>query len=262
MNAEATVKKLLENDPEMSFDDMTRDWTNADWREFDAYTAKLPIVYLKGGWPYYMDSENVQLWPLRGSQRAYSFDGFDEFRAFMEEQGKGTGAEDVERHVYTPYQRPADPAPIPLEKKLAHEVFRSGNYVFLKMPQDETFIQREGIDMQHCLAVAHKDYCKRMVNAEIDLFSMTDLTTGLPVVDIEIALTRSSYGGPVKQPTVTQLRGMRNECPPKDAYLPAIAAFFESYGKDWKLTGIRSFDGRFDGEEFLRRWNAIKGSQS
>jgi hypothetical protein len=261
MNAEAIVKNLLENDDqETSFDAYSADWDDETWREFDAHTSNLPVIYLKGGWPYYMDTENLQLWPLRGAQRMYSFEDFDQFRAFMEEQGRGTGAEDIERHVYTPYVRPADPDPIPLEKKLAHEVFRFGNYVFLKMPQEEHFIQREGIDMQHCLAVAHKDYCARMRNAEIDLYSMTDLRDGLPKVDIEVALTRSSYGGPVQQPTVTQLRGMRNECPPKDIFLPAIAAFMESYGKNWKLTGIRSFDGRFDGEEFLKRWNTIKGA--
>lgn len=90
---------------------------------------------------------------------------------------------------------------------------------------------------------------------------MTDKTTNMPVVDIEVALVASSYGGPVDSPTVTQIRGMRNQCPPKDDYIPSLMEFFNTYGRGWKLHGhgVKNFDYQMDGQLLVERWEELKG---
>jgi len=253
------VRRLLEDDGEAEpVYNWEREWFNGDRRAVIDYLSVLTTIYLDGK-PYFNDSNEAILFPRREGDPAYRFDTYDAYRDFLRAHNADTEGMDVdvERHVYN-IKLPTVPK-ISLEDKLKHEVYRTrdGQWIFLKMPTDENFIQREGVDMRHCLSVAYKDYCARMRTAEIDLYSMIDATKGKPVVDIEIALTKSSYGGPVGQPTVTQLRGEANECPPQDKYLPALAEFFSAFGKNWKLTGVRSFDGRFDGEEFLKRWHAL-----
>lgn len=163
-------------------------------------------------------------------------------------------------HIFTPTSNNKAPNIIPIEDKIKMKVFEHGNYIFYPLPLDEEFIRREGWDMQHCLAFCQKDYCNRMRDKKIEVYSMTDKTTNMPVVDIEVALVDSSYGGPVDGPTVTQIRGMRNQCPPKDDYIPSLMEFFKNYGEGWKLGGhgVKNFDYQMDGELLLERWNQIQ----
>lgn len=167
---------------------------------------------------------------------------------------------DDSTHVFRASDRQAAPRVVPLEEKEAHEVFRSGDYLFLRLPADEEFVRREGWDMNHCLAVCQDDYCRRMRLGEIEVYSMTHIPTNRPVVDIEVALTRSSYGGGVDMPTVSQIRGVANQCPPDDRYLPHLADFFCSIGSGWRIQGhgVRNFDSRHDGDVVMRRWAQVR----
>lgn len=142
--------------------------------------------------------------------------------------------------------------------KKRNSVFSDDEYIFYELPCSEEFIRQEGILMEHCLEYANNDYCRRMIAGEIKVFSMTNKHTNMPVVDIEVAFTKSSYGGPVSKPTVSQIRGIRNECPPKDDYIPSLIKFFESYGRDWIVqTDIKNFDGQTDGIILYKRWNEL-----
>jgi hypothetical protein len=171
---------------------------------------------------------------------------------------------DLVNHIYTPVRPPEAPK-YSLEQKRAYLVYESGPFIFLKLPVDPLFVRREGIDMQHCLAWAHVDYCRRMAAGEIEVYSMTDTRDEMPKVDIEVALVKSSYSySKIEQPTVTQIRGPRNELPPKDEFIPALMDFFTNYGKSWALTfhGVRNFDGRVDGDVFMQRWQQLQTGQS
>jgi hypothetical protein len=116
------------------------------------------------------------------------------------------------------------------------------------------------MDMRHCLAVAYSDYCRRMRAGEIEVYSLTHHPTNMPVVDIEVALTRSSYGGPVDgptvSPTVSQIRGIANQCPPDDSFLPHLMEFLRIAGSRWKIEGhsVGTFDGKCDGDLVTGRW--------
>lgn len=166
---------------------------------------------------------------------------------------------DLSRHAYALRDHVQVRTYTLLEKK-AHQVFAHGPYIFLKLPTDPEFIRREGVDMMHCLSVDHENYCRRMQAGEIEVYSMTDTRDNLPKVDIEVALTRSSYGGPVDEPTVTQIRGPRNQLPPDDQHLESLMAFLYLYGTDWVLCGhgVVNFDRRTDGDVVLGRWTALK----
>lgn len=217
----------------------------------------LPKIYVYGI-QYAVDAVNLRLIDCANPETGFEFDTEDELWDFVEsETGMDTDA--VTHHVYEPRKQEPEPPPIPMERKLRHEVFRYGNFVILKLPAEHDFIRREGISMKHCLSVAYVDYCKRMASGEVEQFSLTDLRDGEPRVNFELSLLRSSYGGPVTKPCITQIRGIRNECPPKDEYLEPIMAFFRT--KDWIIGGhgIRSFDGGVDGDKFLRRYREISG---
>ena len=133
------------------------------------------------------------------------------------------------------------------------------------LPHDDVeFIVREGIDMQHCLASRYtaEDYLRRMQAGEHSVYSLFRLDDGKPEVDIEISWTHSSYGGAVNRPTVTQLRGPRNQCPPDDDTILPLEAWFNTH-PDWVVSGhgVRSFDGRVDGDEFAIRLAELKGNK-
>jgi hypothetical protein len=231
--------------------------------EFYEYVDSLPVLYLEGN-RYSVDDQKRFLIPESPGGEWYRFETGQELQDFLLAHG-GNDEDmevDVAKHIYR--QRQPDSGPrkpqMSVEDRMPHRVFEFGDFLFLKLPMDEEFIRKEGVDMQHCLAVAQKDYCRRMVSGEIEVYSLTDKRDGFPKVDIEVALTRSSYGGPVQKPVVTQIRGLRNECPPKDEYIPALMAFFEGYGKDWQLTthGTRNFDGRLDGDLLVKRWKDLQ----
>lgn len=173
----------------------------------------------------------------------YTIDGFDPYS-----------------HIFTPSPKNTAPAVVPIERKMELKVFEDGKYVYYPLPADEEWVRREGWDMQHCLAFCQKDYCNRMRDKKIEVYSMTDKTTNMPVVDIEVALTESSYGGPVDKISVTQIRGIRNQCPPRDDYIPSLMEFFKNYGQDWSLGGhgVKNFDYQMDGELLLERWEQIQ----
>jgi hypothetical protein len=238
------------------FADMTED-------DFWDYMAGLPSTFLTDGGEYLLDYQNNFILQAEGKGPNYRFDDEVQMNRFLTyHEAKEDMEVDAERHVYVSKREPAV-KPIPMEQKREHVVHEYGPYVFLKLPLDPDFIQREGIDMQHCLAVAHHDYCNRMRSGQIEVYSLTDTRDGLPKVDIEVALTKPSYNVAVDQPTVTQIRGPRNELPPKDEFLPALMDFFEKFGgpRGWRLTdhGVRNFDGRTDGDVMLARWKQIQG---
>lgn len=150
-----------------------------------------------------------------------------------------------------------------LEEKMKHCVFETEKYAFLKIPEDETFIRREGIDMQHCLSVSHVSYCDRMKKGEIALYSMIEKDTGKARVDIEIALEIPSYNRvKVVSPSVTQIRGPKNQCPPDDELLLSLMKFFARYGKEKGYVlaghGYKNFDGRLDGDLLCKRFMELR----
>ena len=156
---------------------------------------------------------------------------------------------------------PSDP-PIDqsLEARLEHEVFRQGDYAIIDLGHDEELVYWEGVQMQHCLGYRStaKDYCSRIASGGIKVFSLVDLKDGAPKVDIEVAITRPSYSTDVDQPTVTQVRGPRNQVPPDDEYLPVIVKFFEE-NPEWRVSGhgVKNFDGQVDGDLVTARLKEI-----
>ena len=149
-----------------------------------------------------------------------------------------------------------------IEFKKSLAVYCVDNYIFYELPHDENFIKNEGIAMNHCLAYDYCNYCRRMKNKEIAVYSMTNVLSNTPVVDIEVALTKSSYGGTVDSPTVSQIRGVANECPPKDEYLIPLMKFFKEYGykHNWQLVHkIKNFDSQIDGILTTERYNLLLG---
>lgn len=155
---------------------------------------------------------------------------------------------------------------IPLEQKLKYEVFRLGDYAIIKMPADPTYLQREGEDMRHCLVYAYKMYAAAMERGETEQYSLIDLNTGEPHVDIEVAITKPTYSRAVKHPTVTQIRGKENQCPPDDKFIDILVRFLKEYGKErgWQLfhPGHPNFDGKLDGHLVIRRDAELKGLSS
>lgn len=144
--------------------------------------------------------------------------------------------------------------PPTLEEKLKQNIFDLGNYFIMEMPADPDFLYHEGVAMQHCLEYCHVEYAERMKDGSQRQFSLVDKQTGQPCVDIELSIKRSSYSGQVERPVVTQIRGIRNQCPPDDRYLPIILAFLQREDFDFVNHGIRNFDGRCDGDKVFDRW--------
>jgi len=151
--------------------------------------------------------------------------------------------------------------PIPLADKMKYAVFEWGNFVFIKMPPDHAFIRREGIDMNHCLEFDYKRYADRLRSGAQLQFSMVDKRDEKPKVDTEVSLTKASYArNKITQPVVTQIRGLRNQCPPADEYIEPLIRFYETVGPNWKLTGhgVQNFDGECDGDKLVRRWREMQ----
>lgn len=244
----------------------------ADWPEFAGWTPSqfedyfwnLPTTTIDGGKEYALDYQNNFILAVSAAEPNYRFNDEIEMNRFLAYHEDDEDFEvDHSTHTYVSRREPDVPE-YSLEQKRAHVVFEHGNYVFLKLPHDPDFIRREGISMQHCLSVAHRDYCERMIKGEIEVYSQTDIRDGQPKVDIEVALTKPSYNKAVAKPTVTQIRGPRNELPPKDEHLPSLMAFLEEYGgpRGWTLTGhgVTNFDGRTDGDAVMDRWKKIQAS--
>jgi hypothetical protein len=268
-NPEQVVRVLLEDDGETD----ARRWpefagmSNEEWEN---YAWNLPRVWLLSDGDYALayglDLQNDFL-IATDDDPSYRFANPEEMHQFLDRmelsRASFEDAEiDTEKHIYS-YAREPDVPKYSLEQKRAHVVYEYGGYIFIKLPEDPDFIRREGIDQEQCLAVAHRDYCERMKKGEIEVYSMTDATTGKPVVDIEVALTKGSYSrAKVERPAVTQVRGIRNEMPPRDEYLEPLMVFFQKYGesKGWQLIGhgVRNFDGRADGEMTLARWQELQ----
>ncbi len=264
--AETIVEALLGDDEAQP----VRSWPElADMsdEEFNDYALSLPPARLNDGREVGLDFQNAFVIYLdRDSDLVgHRFDGpiadadMKRWLAYNEEQADMEV--DMERHAYVSHREP-DVPDYTLDQKRPHVVYEADGYIFLKLPHDPDFIRREGINMQHCLAVAHRDYCERMIGGQIEVYSMADATSGKPVVDIEVALTKPSYNKPVTQPTVTQIRGPRNQLPPDDKLLPALMQFLTVYGKEkgWVLTGhgVTNFDGRTDGDVVIERWQEIQ----
>jgi len=150
---------------------------------------------------------------------------------------------------------------IPLDRKLRHEVFRQGHLSILQLPADPLWLLREGQEMRHCLSIAFQEYAAAQDRGEIQLYSVIDNRTGRPVVDIELALTRPTYSDPVDEPTITQVRGVANQCPPDPEFLPILGAFFEWAARDlgWRLYNPDNpnFDGQLDGLLVMRAWHDL-----
>ena len=178
-------------------------------------------------------------------------------RLFEQEEEQDAQVPDDYWDYLSCYGEPLKPPPeYSLEQRRPHVVYEHGNYIFLKMPNDPDYLQREGVAMKHCLSWAHKDYCERMIAGEVEIYSMVDTRDNQPKVDIEVALTQASYSNQrLQKPVVSQIRGPRNEVPPKDEFLEPLLAFFTDCGRNWQLSGhgVANFDGRTDGDLFVRR---------
>jgi hypothetical protein len=149
---------------------------------------------------------------------------------------------------------PLDKIPLYIDftEKLKRVVYAANKHYFIEIEATEEAYKREGYDMQHCLQYLHKEYSQAARNKEIIVYSMIDLA-GDPKVDIELALTKGC-GVPieVKHPTVMQIRGFRNQCPPADELLPDLMSFLTIYGRDWVVKhDYPNFDGKCDGRKVM-----------
>lgn len=244
--AQNIVEAFMDEEPE--------DTEGFDWKNWDR-AVQLQLIRLKDKSYWRIDTAKNILYNDDDPDEKLEFQSPQEMTEYLDANEDKTYHNVGSQHKFTSFVY-KDPEPIPLDKKLVHEVFRYGDFSVLLIPHDEQFIRREGFDMQHCLISAYHSYCERAKAKEIELFSLIDLKDGDPKVDIEVALTISSYSGRVPYPVVFQIRGKRNECPPKAEYIPALMAFFDSYGKqhNWKLFGhgFRNFDGKIDGDLLVR----------
>lgn len=241
------------------------DWPDEFPSEEDirAYQAGLPSYYVEGK-PYLVDFDRMLATPADWELPAYAFDSFEELNTWLESVSGAQGEDvDLGQHIYR-WGPPADVPEYSLEQKRQWVVFEHDPYIIIKFPHEESFLRREGFDMEHCLSVAGvaKEYCQRLISGEQEQYSLVDTRDGKPKVDMEVAYKASSYGGPVSNPCITQIRDQRNQCPPKDEYLPAIMAFLTQYGgpRGWKVNGhgIRSFDGGVDGDKVVQRWQELQ----
>jgi hypothetical protein len=172
---------------------------------------------------------------------------------------------DYETHIFRSSSNRKAPPVVSVDRKMKLSRFTSGDYIFYPLPADEEWVRREGWDMSHCLAICQGDYCLRMRRGEIEVWSMTHISTNTPVVNIEVAITRSSYGGQVSRPTVSQIRGVANQCPPEDNLLPHIVSFLNSeVGSAWHVGnhGVKNFDNQLDGDLVMRRWKELEGTSA
>lgn len=132
------------------------------------------------------------------------------------------------------------------------------------VPGTECFVIEGNILTGNCLAYLHNDYAARQKTGEIVLYSLLDLRDNDPKVDIELAVTRDSYRRNHDRPTIIQIRGKRNECPPKDEYILPIQRFFDAMGNGWNISDHNdpNFDGKVDGKLFKARVQALQQNES
>lgn len=133
------------------------------------------------------------------------------------------------------------------------------------VPETGCFVLEGNILTGNCLEFDYKRYTERLRRGDQLQFSMVDKRDEMPKVDTEVALTTGSYSSAkITRPVVTQIRGIANQCPPADEYVEPLIRFYETYGKDWQLTGhgVRNFDGDTDGDKLLRRWKEMQAEQS
>lgn len=208
---------------------------------------------------YIIDEKNKKIINFYNRSEVLNvFDTKEELWKFIEDL-TDLKRNDIINHIYTSHKAPAfkEPPKYTLQEKMKHKVFEWGDFVVLKLPLDTDFVQREGISMSHCLSVAQTDYVDRMKKGEIEIYSLTDKRDGEPKVNIEVAITKASYmATPVSSPTVYQIRGPKNACPPIDPHLKPLVEFFRSQkDRGWRLWGhgCKNFDGKVDGDELARR---------
>jgi hypothetical protein len=161
---------------------------------------------------------------------------------------------DFGEHTFTPRHPFPEYKPMTLEEKVEKAIFRHGPFIVMEMPADEAFLHQEGLDMRHCLQQCYSSYSQRIASGSQRHFSLVDTRDGKPKVDIELSISNSSYSGPVAQPSVTQIRGIENQCPPSDEYIRPIVEFIQSQG--FKAIGhdVSNFDGQCDGQLVWDRW--------
>jgi hypothetical protein len=221
------------------------------------YFTGLPRVELADGDYYFVDTTTNRIfYAWSPHEHGWQFRSPQELTNFLADY-ETTG--EAAKHHFEPEPEPAE---IPMERKMKHKVWQEGHWLIIKLPAEEDFIHREGWNMKHCLGVKHvaADYCKRMARGDQDQYSLIDLRDQLPKVNFEVSHTRSSYGGEVNEPgAITQIRGMANQCPPKDEYLYPLMAFFKEH-PEWKVSGhgIRSFDYGIDGDKVMARWKELQ----
>jgi len=151
------------------------------------------------------------------------------------------------------------PPEISLIKKLKRHVYSGKDHYFIELEPEPEVYQREGVDMQHCLQKMSDFYSQAAKKREIVLYSMIDLN-GKPQIDIELALTRGC-GVPIEvnKPTVMQIRGFRNACPPADYLFPDLISFLLTYGKGWIIEhDSPNFDGKRDGKVVMEHYRKLQ----
>jgi hypothetical protein len=152
------------------------------------------------------------------------------------------------------------PEPVTLKKKLEKKVFSGDMYDFIELEPTPEAYQREGYDMEHCLSYLYDEYSQFARDKKIIVYSMIDVI-GIPQLDIELALTEGC-GVKIKvdKPTVMQIRGVRNQCPPADYLLDDLFLFLNNYGKDWIIEhNYPNFDGKCDGRVVTKYFKEYNG---
>ena len=258
------VRSPTTGDPYTNYSpEIRRDLRSLHGADFE---EMLPYVVLKDGTELFADLPAMAL--LDMDYNVYKqFDDEFTMTKFIRDnerpQAKRDDEDDVGRHIFH-WKSPVEPPQLSLEQRQAFVIFSYEHWRVLKLPADPQVLQREGVAMQHCLSYLHNDYAARQKTGEIELYSLLDTRDNDPKVDIEVALSRDSYRRNHEQPTVIQIRGKRNECPPKDEYILPLQAFFEEYGKGWNISdhNFPNFDGKVDGKLFKARVEALRQQES
>lgn len=151
------------------------------------------------------------------------------------------------------------PKRTPLKEKLKRKVWAGKQLTAIKLPADANWLQRDGYEMQHCLQLLHNRYTQAIQCGDIDVYSLID-RKGRAVINIEVARKHGcGVPQPVTCPTLMQVRGFRNQCPPDDSLMPDLMSFLKSYGKNWATAErYRNFDGKPDAVLVRERWEQLR----
>jgi hypothetical protein len=236
-------------------------YVDGKWQHFDCETCGLKLGHLAQGTRRQGPPTNSQWSAYNSPTTLFWHDAQVHCAhgklAVTEDELLRLYAEDVnESHSFDVFGLP----PVPLAEKLKTRVWTGTAHHVIELIPTADVYQREGFEMGHCLQYLHEEYAAAAARGDNTNYSLIDFD-GKALVDVEVVLKKSAFiEGRFSRPTVVQVRGFRNQCPPRDDLLPDLMGFLEHNVKthNWDLTpDVSNFDGKHDGRLTVNRWRAL-----